>query len=26
MAVTGGLGVGLDENPVGGRAGGQITW
>ena len=26
MAVTGGLGVGLDENTVGGRVGGQITW
>jgi hypothetical protein len=26
MALTGGIGVGLDENTVGGRAGGQITW
>ena len=26
MALTGGLGVGLDEGSVGGRAGGQLTW
>jgi hypothetical protein len=26
MALTGGIGVGLDEGTVGGRAGGQITW
>jgi len=26
MALTGGVGVGLDEGTVGGRAGGQITW
>ena len=26
LAVTGGIGVGLDDNAVGGRAGGQWTW
>ena len=26
LAVTGGIGVGLDDNSVGGRAGGQWTW
>jgi hypothetical protein len=26
LAITGGIGVGLDDNTVGGRAGGQWTW
>ena len=26
FALTGGIGVGLDEGTVGGRAGGQLTW